>query len=286
MSDQGNEKEEEPVLSPYPSSSDGEDPVASSSGIIVVRSEIPVPENTPEDPGEDLNPRSASFDPMALLYAPTSTLLSTGSGLSAELARAPTLNNLSQFESLQAGKTSADPMKKPIPPDKKDEPVACRQFLPEQMPTPIDRKDRPNLLKYMNERHHGPMSVLREWVQRECRVRVFLRGRTQIRGSTTGFLVAFDKHWNLCLVDVDEEYRRKRHRKATAGIPEEQLQRLSIGSERAKMKSDSEPVKKVEQVGLSLVQVVKCRRKTETCRRHVAQVVVRGEHVVSVAEVT
>ena len=31
-----------------------------------------------------------------------------------------------------------------------------------------------------------------------------------VRGVATGFIVAFDKHWNLAMKDVEEQFTRRR----------------------------------------------------------------------------
>jgi small nuclear ribonucleoprotein (snRNP)-like protein len=55
----------------------------------------------------------------------------------------------------------------------------------------------------------GPLSVLhRAFVQR-ARVRVLIRYVNGIRGTLTGTLLAFDKHFNLILRDVEEVYSRR-----------------------------------------------------------------------------
>ena len=43
----------------------------------------------------------------------------------------------------------------------------------------------------------GPMSVLQKCVENQTRVKVLTRKLNGVRGTCTGVLIAFDKHWNL-----------------------------------------------------------------------------------------
>ena len=115
------------------------------------------------------------------------------------------------------------------------------------------------------------MAVFAKCAFERIKVRVLLRGAVSMRGSCTGYLVAFDKHWNVALVDVDEVLTRKRHGKPS--LEEEFREKLEVG-EKASRRSET--------VGASLLRVVKQRRKTEVCERHVPQIVVRGEHVAAI----
>jgi len=180
-----------------------------------------------------------------------------------------------------------------------------RQFTAEQMPhVKPTRKQLPNVLNYMEKTKAkgGPMSVLSQCVQQRKKVKVYVRGIDRIRGHAVGFLVAFDKHWNLALVDVEETWTRKRHRKcppiADAELVE-QMEQAHITAAAAgnvnKSKLDSKKfdVKKKSSadettsstattVGYSTVQVVQKFRKKELCQRHLTQLVLRGEHVACV----
>lgn len=64
------------------------------------------------------------------------------------------------------------------------------------------------------EKATGPMAQLRTWAQDRTRVKVLIRKNHGIRGSATGVLRIFDKHWNLVLTDVEERYQRRKHRYA------------------------------------------------------------------------
>ena len=114
----------------------------------------------------------------------------------------------------------------------------------------------------------GPLAAFAKCAFERIKVKVLLRGAVSMRGSCTGYLVAFDKHWNVALVDVDEVFTRKRHGKPS--LEEEFKEKLAVG-EKASRRSET--------VGASVLRVVKQRRKTELCERHVPQIIIRGEMV-------
>ena len=84
------------------------------------------------------------------------------------------------------------------------------------------------------------------------------------------------------MVDVDEIFTRKRFPKMSifdADYVTEKLDRLDVQSGGKKSMKKAQKVVKREQVGSSISQVVKSRRKTEVVERHVPQIVLRGEHI-------
>ncbi|CAG0883606.1 unnamed protein product [Darwinula stevensoni] len=89
--------------------------------------------------------------------------------------------------------------------------------LPEKESTVQKR----NVLTRMKSYSCGPLGRLREIVDQRKRVRVWTRNYKEMRGHCTGFLIIFDKHWNLVLVDVEEVFQRKLHRKPL--LPEGKL---------------------------------------------------------------
>jgi len=145
-----------------------------------------------------------------------------------------------------------------------------RQFLASQLPVEgKPRKQFRHAVTRMGEFNSGPLSVLKKCMEAGEKVRVWTRGRDRVRGVATGFIVAFDKHWNLALTDVDEQFSRRRSRKAPV-----------LGGEITKdVPSDNRNYK----IGESSVRVLKVNKKDELCTRHVPQVLLRGEHVVMVA---
>ena len=145
-----------------------------------------------------------------------------------------------------------------------------RQFTPSQMPVAgRPRKEFRHVVSRMGEFSSGPLSVLKKCMEDGVRVRVWTRGLKDVRGVTTGFVAAFDKHWNMALTDVDEQFTRKRSRKAPVQ-----------GGEVVKGPDNNA---REFRVGESVVKILMVKKKVEICVRHVPQVLLRGEHVVMVA---
>ncbi|XP_076851228.1 U7 snRNA-associated Sm-like protein LSm11 [Brachyhypopomus gauderio] len=72
---------------------------------------------------------------------------------------------------------------------------------------PRKQKARKNVLTRMPLHEGSPLGVLNHCVQERIRVKVHIRTFKGLRGVCAGFVVAFDKFWNLAMVDVDETYR-------------------------------------------------------------------------------
>lgn len=149
-----------------------------------------------------------------------------------------------------------------------------RCFAPEQMMVPTSRGKKFRDVNTRMERFRGPLAQLREWREEKVRIKVWTRGLDQIRGTATAYIAAFDKHWNLALTDVDEQFSRLRQRKTWC--PERKLKRKLLPADL--------PVE--YKIGNSRMRVVKIQGKYELCVRHVPQVLLRGEHVVMVARAT
>lgn len=219
-------------------------------------------QNNSED---HLEPGSSSFKPLTAIYDPNfdgSEALKTH-------------DNLEQCVAFIEGRWRSKPEAKkdsaqPTAPVRLE-----RQFLPEQMPV-AGRRRKPfrHVLSRLAECRTGPMSVLRDCVETGARVKVWTRGPTSVRGVMTGFIVAFDKHWNLALTDVDEQFSRRRARKVA----------VKGGTEPRTGQADGE--QREFKVGDSQFRIIKVKKKVEICVRHTPQVLLRGEHVVMVSRDT
>ncbi|XP_009891762.1 PREDICTED: U7 snRNA-associated Sm-like protein LSm11 [Charadrius vociferus] len=75
--------------------------------------------------------------------------------------------------------------------------------------------------------HEGsPLGELHRCVRDGVKINVHIRTFKGLRGVCTGFLVAFDKFWNMALTDVDETYRKPVMGKAFYTEPQLTLTRL------------------------------------------------------------
>ena len=67
----------------------------------------------------------------------------------------------------------------------------------------------PVLTSLASQFQTGPLSILYQCHVQRKRVRVLIRYVDCIRGTLTGYLLAFDKHMNMILTDVDEVYSQR-----------------------------------------------------------------------------
>jgi len=156
--------------------------------------------------------------------------------------------------------------------DESEHEVLERRFLPEQMPVKVERKPFRHVLLRMEEFTHGPLATIKKWSEEKVKVKVWTRGINEIRGVLTGFVVAYDKHWNLALVDVDEHFNRPRKRKTY--FSEQKLKRKLLPSDLPlQMK-----------YGSSAMKIIKIQGKYEVCVRHVPQILLRGEQVAMIGK--
>ncbi|MBN3286425.1 LSM11 protein, partial [Polyodon spathula] len=65
-----------------------------------------------------------------------------------------------------------------------------------------------NVLTRMPLHAGSPLGELHRCVKERLKIKVHIRTFKGLRGVCSGFLVAFDKFWNMALVDVDETYRK------------------------------------------------------------------------------
>ncbi|XP_066473354.1 U7 snRNA-associated Sm-like protein LSm11 [Tiliqua scincoides] len=182
-----------------------------------------------------LDVSSPRFDPLLALYSERTPL---------PYPAAPCFNNLAEYESFQRGLlrgpgrprgrsagTRARSRGGRAPPDP-ERIQRLRSLMVAKGPEAEEkararpRKPPRNVLTRMPLHEGSPLGELHRCVREGVKVNVHVRTFKGLRGVCTGFLVAFDKFWNMALTDVDETYRKPVLGKAFYVEPQLTLTRL------------------------------------------------------------
>ncbi|XP_029439260.1 U7 snRNA-associated Sm-like protein LSm11 isoform X1 [Rhinatrema bivittatum] len=183
-----------------------------------------------------LDVSSELFDPLLALYSPCTPI---------PFPNVRCFNNLAEYESfLQRGglrargapsSRKASKLRKhrgPPPPDparieRLKQLMVTREGEGEGAPREPRRKRIPkNVLTRMPLNKGSPLGELYRCVRDRIKINVHIRTFKGLRGVCAGFLVAFDKFWNMALTDVDETYRKPVLGKAFFHEPQLTLTRL------------------------------------------------------------
>ncbi|XP_069725053.1 U7 snRNA-associated Sm-like protein LSm11 [Phaenicophaeus curvirostris] len=176
-----------------------------------------------------LDVSSSRFDPLLALYSADTPL---------PFPAAPCFNNLAEYESFQRGLLRprgrrAAPSRRAAParrgPPDPERIQRLRSLMvnvgPERGAARRRRAPR-NVLTRMPLHEGSPLGELHRCVRDGVKINVHIRTFKGLRGVCTGFLVAFDKFWNMALTDVDETYRKPITGKAFYAEPQLTLTRL------------------------------------------------------------
>ncbi|KAG7241817.1 hypothetical protein INR49_024787, partial [Caranx melampygus] len=257
---------------------DSKDTAAAAAG----PSSAPVPDHAPgpdsqdgDDDAEKTDVCSDKFDPLLALYSPNVSL---------PFPNIKSFNNVAEYESfLRGGRGRAKPenmekkrlkaMKGVADPERIErlKKLMVNNPLPESergegSGTPRGRRrDKPqkNVLTRMPLCKGSPLGELYRCVEERIRVKVHIRTFKGLRGVCSGFIVAFDKFWNMAMVDVDETYREPLfgeafyHEKAltiTRLFEKLKLQESAEGDEPAKTDEAQKQASKRQPVNTSTTQ--------------------------------
>ncbi|KAF5272903.1 hypothetical protein FQA39_LY07669 [Lamprigera yunnana] len=210
-----------------------------------------------ENPDKKYDPTldfySDKFNPLKALVTP---------GVTPPIVNAKTHDNLSKYE--QAYK---DPKRQEVinaGSSKTQELVEVpeRRWLPHQLPVRSERTRKVRNVLTRMESIKGPLQLLKKCKDDHIQIKIWTRHSHGIRGYCTGYVIMFDKHWNLVLDDVNEIWIRPKHRKIPVDLGDTEKIKLS--------KSHMHPPK---------IKIIKSDKKTDTCKRHIDQVLIRGEQI-------
>ncbi|KAK6474780.1 U7 snRNA-associated Sm-like protein LSm11 [Huso huso] len=195
-----------------------EEPKAETSGVATGTGRQAETDSDVDSQRARLDVSSDHFDPLLALYSPDIPL---------PYPNVKCFNNLAEYESfLKGGRGRAKPenvekknrkSKKGVPdperlerlkklmvnnPANEEEGGSGRKRLPRRAKAPK------NVLTRMPLHAGSPLGELHRCVKERLKIKVHIRTFKGLRGVCSGFLVAFDKFWNMALVDVDETYRK------------------------------------------------------------------------------
>ncbi|XP_072168177.1 uncharacterized protein [Diadema setosum] len=158
----------------------------------------------PEDDeiDEEIDVLSPNFNPLKALYS---------SQVRLPITDASCFNNLSEYERFM--NTGGE---KPAPPTTSKralERMHQKYILEKEKELLKARGDRrkrtrQNVLSRMEDPQQGPLDLLKQCVEKHCRVRVCVRSFKGLRSVCIGYVIAYDKMFNMALKDVDEIYKR------------------------------------------------------------------------------
>ncbi|XP_026186602.1 U7 snRNA-associated Sm-like protein LSm11 [Mastacembelus armatus] len=199
--------------------SDGKETTLSCSSTAAAAEHEPEAHiETVDDDADKLDVCSDKFEPLRALYSPT---------VRAPFPNVRCFNNVAEYESfLKGGRGRAKPenvekrrakaMKGVADPERIErlKKLMVNNPVPEEgeaesSNTPRRKRQKPqkNVLTRMPLCKGSPLGELYRCVEERIRVKVHIRTFKGLRGVCSGFVVAFDKFWNMALVDVDETYR-------------------------------------------------------------------------------
>ncbi|XP_053735238.1 U7 snRNA-associated Sm-like protein LSm11 [Synchiropus splendidus] len=258
-----------------------------------------------DDKSAEIDVCSENFDPLRALYAPSVPL---------PFPNIKCFNNVAEYEGfLRGGRGRAKPenvekkrlkaMKGVVDPER----IARLKKLMVNTPgeegassrsTPRARRHKPqkNVLTRMPLCKGSPLGELYRCVEEKIRVKVHIRTFKGLRGVCSGFVVAFDRYWNLAMVDVDETYREPLfgealyHEKAltiSRLFEKLKLQESSGAADQSARRGDDgkkESSKSREERRGSCQKSERkdCEVHGKVHTRHINQLFIRGENVVLV----
>lgn len=245
----------------------------------------------PPEIDPELDMRSEQFNPLKALYAQRAPRL---------VEHARVYDNLAQFEPIfrrefcrhpkpaeppvhkkSTGATSSKQLRAPA-----DGVPTARRFTAEQQPIaarPRSNRHTRNILSRMTDatKLQGPRQMLRIWREQRTLVKVSTRNEKGVDGHVIGYIEAFDKHWNLVVSSAQQAIEQRKKRYSFRAAPADGQGDGDEGSAEAECLRRLASLK----IDVPAVKYVASHGRRVTCLRSVPQLMVRGEHVVTIATI-
>ncbi|GBM27974.1 hypothetical protein AVEN_20585-1 [Araneus ventricosus] len=155
-----------------------------------------------------------------------------------------------------------------------------------QSTEPPSKDDENTVLKRMKTAFtHSPLNALYQCINENRKIKIWTRNFEEIRGICTGYVVAFDKHWNLILSDVDEVYLKPKKSKYPY-LEVDDLPELSPKAPKVKKPKTPEEEaaqKAAEEAAAKKPKKIKKKQCRESSQRHLKQLFIRGNNIIMIA---
>lgn len=167
----------------------------------------------------------------------------------------------------------------PAPRDERELPTAFGRI------GEVEESDLDVLQRMSKSFANAPLAKLHNVINGALKIKIWTRNFQAVRGICTGYLSAFDKHWNVVMRDVDEAYLKPKKNKTPFldDVEEgENLPELPPKTPRQRKEKKDEPEKPEQSEGADKKKKKKSRKKSKTTpeSRHVPQMFVRGDNIV------
>lgn len=118
----------------------------------------------------------------------------------------------------------------------------------------------------------GPIALLNKFKINRTRVKVYIRKEHGIKGFVNGLIEAYDKHFNITLIDCVEIWRRRKYKFSQNNV--------------ALLGPAKDCTEQLKSMGINVPEIStkSIDRRTVECTRKIPQMMIRGEEVVLVSE--
>lgn len=140
------------------------------------------------------------------------------------------------------------------------------------------------VLVFARDQSHLPIFL---FVDLAFSLQIFTRNVTTINGYVTGIIEAFDKHWNIVLIDVLEVWKRKKFHhcsKAATQSPQQNVDDDGNNDQRYDDELSKACMQRLQMLNIAqpTIAVKSLNRKMVECSRNVPKLLIRGEQIATV----
>lgn len=166
-----------------------------------------------------------------------------------------------------------------------ENPVIQRRFTAEQQPIaskPRNNRRTRNIISRMSDpsKLHGPIQLLQRWREQRTQVKIITRNEKSVDGHVFGIIEAFDKHWNVIVSNAEQVIKRRNFKYCFTP--------LVASDEQDEDATTKECMQRLASLNIQIpeMKAVGKHGRSVECKRNVPQLLVRGEHIVTIITIS